>query len=88
MQTLINLLSLASFVVSASVVGGGVYLYSNKDALIEDAKQNVIKAATEAVTGALPGMMNSSMPKMPSATGGVIPSTPKNDKMPGPSLPF
>ena len=49
MQKLINVLSLASFLVSVAVVSGGVYVYLNKDAMIERAKERVTKAATEAV---------------------------------------
>lgn len=52
MQKLINLLALLSFGVSAAVVGGGAYLYLNKDALVEDAKEKVTKAVTDAVTEA------------------------------------
>ena len=39
MQKLINVLSVASFIVSAGVVAGGAYVYLNKDALIETAKE-------------------------------------------------
>ena len=89
MQKLINLLALASFGVSAAIVGAGAYVYLNKDALIEQAKDAATKAATEAVAGALPGMIQSAMPKMPSVTGGAIPqggaSLPKTT---GPALPF
>jgi len=80
MQKLINVLALASFGVSAAIVGAGTYVYLNKDALVESAKEAATKAATEAVAGALPGMLESAMPKMPEVTGGNIPS--------GPALPF
>ena len=73
MQKLINLLAIASFGVSAAIVGAGAYVYLNKDTLIEQAKEAATKAATEAVAGALPGMIQSAMPKMPSVTGGAIP---------------
>jgi hypothetical protein len=56
MQKLINLLALASFGVSAAVVGAGAYVYLNKDALIESAKEAAIKQVTASVTEALPGM--------------------------------
>ena len=39
MQKVINLLALLSFAVSAGVVGAGAYVYLNKDALIEKAKE-------------------------------------------------
>ena len=71
MQKVINVLALTSFAVSASIVGGGAYVYLNKDALIESAKAAATKAATEAVAGALPGMMEGMMPELPGQTGGV-----------------
>ena len=76
MQKLINLLTLASFGVSAAIVGAGAYVYLNKDAMIEAAKEEAIKQVTATVTEALPGMIQGAMPKMPSATGNVIESKP------------
>jgi len=76
MQKLINLLALASFGVSAAIVGAGAYVYLNKDAMIEAAKEEAIKQVTATVTEALPGMIQGAMPKMPSATGNVIESKP------------
>ena len=73
MQKLINVLAVSSFVVSASVVGGGVYVYLNKDAMIENAKEKITNAATEAIAGALPGLIDAAMPEIPGATGGAIP---------------
>ena len=57
MQKLINVLALSSFVVSAAVVSGGVYVYLNKDAMIEGAKEKITNAATEAIAGALYSMI-------------------------------
>ena len=74
MQKLINVLALASFAVSAAVVGGGAYVYLNKDAMIESVKEKVTSAATEAIAGALPGMMDAAMPELPEVTGGAMPS--------------
>jgi len=73
MQKIINVLALASFAVSGAIVAGGSYVYINKDALIESAKEAATKAATEAVTAALPGMMDSAMPELPGQTGGIAP---------------
>ena len=50
MQKLINVLALSSFLVSAAVVGGGVYLYSNKDPLIEIVKGQVIESIQETLS--------------------------------------
>lgn len=82
MQKIINVLAVLSFVGTAGIVGTAGVVYVRRDAIIEQVKENVAKAATEAITGALPGMMDSALPELPGATGGVIPSTP------GVSLPF
>ena len=88
MQKIVNVLALSSFVVSAAVVGGGVYVYLNKDAMVESAKEKITKAATEAIAGALPGMLDAAMPELPSATGGAIPmGEGKGGSVPGVRLP-
>ena len=88
MQKLINVLAVSSFVVSASIVGGGAYVYLNKDAIIEDAKEKITTAATEAIAGALPGMLDAAMPELPGATGGAIPmGEDKGGSVPGMRLP-
>ena len=73
MQKLINVIALLSGLTCASLIGGGVYVYMQKDALLESAKEAATKAATEAVTSALPGMLDAAMPELPSATGGALP---------------
>ncbi|AMO43192.1 hypothetical protein R1080702_183 [Cyanophage S-RIM32] len=85
MQKLINLIALLSGLVSLSVLGGGAYLYLNKDTIVEDAKAKVTKAVTEAVTEALPGMIDGAMPEMPEVTGGALPTGPTTT---GPAIPF
>jgi len=76
MQKIVNIVALLSGIVSVGIVGGGTYLYLNKDALIESAKEQAIKQITSSVTEALPGMIQGAMPKIPSATGGVMNSKP------------
>ena len=44
MQNLINVLALSSFLVSATAVGSCVYIYTNKDAIIEKAKSQVMES--------------------------------------------
>ena len=73
MQKVINVLALTSFAISGAIVAGGAYVYLNKDAMIESAKEKITKAATEAIAGALPGMLDAAMPEMPEVTGGAIP---------------
>ena len=70
MQKLINVLALASFAVSAGVVGAGAYVYLNKDALIDQAKDKV----AEEIAGILPDLVGSLLPtpELPGA-GGDLP---------------
>ena len=44
MQKIFNDLGLASFVMSASAVGAGVYAYMNRETLIEQAKREIMEA--------------------------------------------
>ena len=85
MQKVINVLAVLSFVGTAGIVGGGSYVYLNKDSIIENAKNQIAAAAGEAIAGALPGMMDAGMPELPDATGGAIPAMPSTT---GPALPF
>ena len=76
MQKVINVLAVLSFLGTASIVGAGAYVYLNKDALIESAKKEATKAATDAVMKAIPGMLDAAMPEIPevpSVSGGSIP---------------
>ena len=82
MQKVINVLAVLSFVGTAGIIGGGTYIFLQKDAIIEGVKEKVTKAAIEGVSGALPGMLDAAVPELPGATGGPIPSTS------GSSLPF
>ena len=66
MQKVVNFIALASGVVSLAVVGSGLYVYVQRDQLIDSVKSQVLKS----VTGSLPGLVDT---KMPSATGGVVP---------------
>mgnify|MGYP001085385565 CR=1 FL=1 len=84
MQKVINVLAVLSFVGTAGIIGGGTVVYLRRDAIVEQVKENVAKAAAEAITGALPGMMDSAMPELPSATGGALPLPTTT----GPALPF
>tara|TARA_B100001057_G_scaffold475574_1_gene542491 strand:- start:12377 stop:12619 length:243 start_codon:yes stop_codon:yes gene_type:complete len=73
MQKIINVLALSSFVVSLSVVGGGVYLYVQKDAIIEDIKEKALGSLTGGITDALPDITAGQIPKV---TGSAIPALP------------
>ena len=92
MQKVINVLAVLSFIGTAGIIGGGTYVYLNREAIAEQAKERVTKAVTEAVTGALPGMLDAAMPKMPEVTGGALPAAPEvgggAPAVTGPAMPF
>jgi len=73
MQKVINVIALLSGLTSLAVIGGGVYLYKNADVMIEEARNSLSKAAVEAVSGALPGLIDAAMPDIPEVTGTNIP---------------
>ena len=70
MQKIINVLAISSFVISLSVVGGGVYLYTQKDAIIDGVKSKVMKSVIPSIGG---GITNA----IPKSTGPAIPGIPK-----------
>ena len=72
MQKVINVLAVLSFVGTAGIVGGGTVVYLRRDAIIEQVKENVAKAATEAIAESLPGMVDTAMPELPAKTGPAL----------------
>ena len=92
MQKIINVLAVLSFVGVSGIVGGGAYVYLNREALAEQARERVTKAVTEAVAGALPGMLDAAMPEMPDVTGGALPAPADvgggAPAVTGPAMPF
>ena len=52
MQKIVNVLAIASGVVSAAIVASGVFVYVNRDSIIDNIKSQAI----EAVTGSLGGL--------------------------------
>ena len=68
MQKIFNAIAVASGVVSLTVVGAGLGIYLNKDAIINNIKER----ALEAVTGSLGDSLGDALP-IPDMTGDVIP---------------
>ena len=66
MQKIINVVALASGAVSIAVVGSGLFIYLQRDQLINKVKSQVL----ESVTGALPSLVDT---KLPSMTGPASP---------------
>ena len=53
MQKFINILAVTSFLVSGVVVGGSVYVYTQRDNIKENIKDQIVKGVSEAVPGIL-----------------------------------
>lgn len=72
MQKIINVLAVVSFAVSAGVVGGGAYLYTQREAITEDIKEKVAAGVAEALPGMIQGAMGgAALPGVPSGGGDV-----------------
>ena len=74
MQKLINALAILSFGVSAGIVGGGTYLYVNKDKLVDEVRTQALTEVKEII----PEIVESLLPKteLPDIGGeSPIPST-------------
>ena len=93
MQKLINVLALSSFLVSAAAVGGGVYLFTNKDALIEKAKGQIMESVMDTLPGSLGGLAGGALVPNPTQLlpnpSETLPTTPQyTQTAPAPTLPF
>ena len=73
MKVLFNIMTTVSFVGVVSIIGGGYYVYSQRDALIDNVRQQVTEAAIAGVTDALPGLLggDTAIPEVPSADAGI-----------------
>tara|TARA_S200002703_G_scaffold151381_1_gene150704 strand:+ start:1303 stop:1548 length:246 start_codon:yes stop_codon:yes gene_type:complete len=69
MQKLINVLAVLSFLGTAGIIGGGTFVYMRR----ADIADNVKIKITEAITEALPGMLDTLSPELPEVTGGPLP---------------
>ena len=70
MQKIINGIAILSGVVSLTVVGSGVFIYLQKDAIIENVKGKVMDAVMPSIGGGITDAI-------PDTTGPAIPGIPK-----------
>jgi len=76
MQKVFNGLAVFSSLVSLTVVVGGVWVYLEKDNLVNGVKTQMINGVTESIQKMLPDMLDAAMPEIPEVptkTGGVVP---------------
>ena len=70
MQKIINAIAIASGLISLTVVGSGVVIYLQKDAIIDSVKSKVMGSVLESVT---PDLGNIAGDSIPSFTGPSAP---------------
>ncbi len=73
MQKLFNVMSVASFVMSAGIVAGSALLYTRIPALTSKYISELKLELTETMTNMLPGQVDDIMPELPTSTGPAVP---------------
>ena len=68
MQKIINVLAVASGLVSAAVVASGVFVYVNRDSIVDSIKSQAIEAVTGSLGGGLGGDLPVGAPDLASPT--------------------
>ncbi len=73
MQSLFNVMSVASFVMSAGMMIGTVTIYSRIPALTKRYVSELKLELTEMITDMVPGQIDEVMPELPTQTGPAMP---------------
>ena len=73
-QKVINVLAVASFVVSGAVVGSGLYVYVNRGAIVDGIKSQVMDAALGSLGGLGGGLPSSTDVELPTGTNDLAPA--------------
>ena len=73
MQKLFNVMSVASFVMSAGMVIGTVTIYSRIPALTKRYVSELKLELTQMITDMVPGQIDEVMPELPTQTGPAVP---------------
>ena len=73
MQKVINVIALLSVLTSLAVISRSAYILINQEEWKEQAQEKLAEVIAEGITGALPGLMEGSMPELPTTTGPELP---------------
>ena len=73
MQKLFNVMSVASFVMSAGMVAGSVMLYTRIPSLTKHYIDELKGELTGMITEMVPGHIDEVMPELPTTTGPAVP---------------
>ena len=71
MQKIVNVLAVASFALSSAIAASGVYVYVNRDSIIDGAKSKVM----ESVMGSMGGLGGMGGGALPIGTPDLAPSS-------------
>ena len=67
-QKIVNVIAIASGAVSAAVIASGVFVYVNRDSIIDNIKSQAIEAVTGSLGGGLGGDLPIGAPDLASPT--------------------
>jgi hypothetical protein len=75
-----NILAGSSFALSGGIIASGVYVYANREAIIDEVKAQVTEYATAAITEQLPELLDGALPGLEEGVpaevpGGDVPTT-------------
>ena len=70
MQKVFNLFSTVAFVGVVAIGAGAGYVYVNKDAIVENVKEQAMEAVTEALPGLIGGGLGGGLPTAGPSGGG------------------
>ncbi len=73
MQKLFNVMSVASFVMSAGMVAGSVMLYTRIPSITKHYMSELQGELTKMVTDMVPGQIDEALPELPTTTGPAVP---------------
>jgi hypothetical protein len=72
-QKVVNVLAVASFAISGAIAVSGVYVYVNRDSIIDGVKSQVM----DAVLGGAGGLGDGLTPELPVGTNDLAPDAPQ-----------
>ena len=73
-QKIVNVLAIASGVVSAAVVASGVFVYVNRDSIVDSIKSQAIEAVTGSLGGGMGGSLGAPDLATPNTDAVAVPS--------------
>ena len=73
MQKVFNVMTVASFVMSAGMIAGSVLLYTRIPSLTKLYISELKLELTQMITDMVPGQIDQAMPELPTSTGPAVP---------------